>query len=146
MHFQNSCSRRPDSRGMLCNYLFIDRVSSVASHWCQGDLALRFLWLSYDKQDTLVKFFILSVITVLSFFTYFFGVLRFENVIHKFHLYFNYWTTLFLVEEGFYHFCNLFGGQDWYYLEQVIGETVYLGLNDYLCCKLPCTSSYPHYI
>lgn len=145
MHFQNSCSRWPDSRGMLCNYLFIDRVSSVASHWCQGDLAEIFVVVLWQAGCPCEVFHSVSDHCVI-FLHLFPWCPEIWKCYPQVSSVLNYWTTLFLVEEGFYHFCNWFGGQDWYYLEQVIGGTVYLGLNDYLCCKLPCTSSYPHYI
>uniref|UniRef100_A0A667XVM5 Dolichyl-diphosphooligosaccharide--protein glycosyltransferase subunit STT3A n=1 Tax=Myripristis murdjan TaxID=586833 RepID=A0A667XVM5_9TELE len=69
---------------------------------------LGFLRLSYEKQDTLLKLLILSMAAVLSFSTRLFSVLRFESVIHEFDPYFNYRTTRFLAEEGFYKFHNWF--------------------------------------
>nr|KAF6468034.1 STT3 oligosaccharyltransferase complex catalytic subunit A [Rousettus aegyptiacus] len=69
---------------------------------------LGFLRLSYEKQDTLLKLLILSMAAVLSFSTRLFAVLRFESVIHEFDPYFNYRTTRFLAEEGFYKFHNCF--------------------------------------
>lgn len=50
------------------------------------------------------------------------------KISHKFHVYFHYRTIHFLSEEGFYNFCSWFDNQDWYYLEPVIGGTIYPGL------------------
>ncbi|XP_068737414.1 dolichyl-diphosphooligosaccharide--protein glycosyltransferase subunit STT3A [Montipora capricornis] len=84
--------------------------------------------LSYEKQDTLLKLLILSICSVLSFSTRLFSVLRFESVIHEFDPYFNYRTTRFLAEEGFYKFHNWFDDRAWYPLGRIIGGTIYPGL------------------
>ncbi|XP_016330560.1 dolichyl-diphosphooligosaccharide--protein glycosyltransferase subunit STT3A-like [Sinocyclocheilus anshuiensis] len=89
---------------------------------------LGFLRLSYEKQDTLLKLLILSMAAVLSFSTRLFSVLRFESVIHEFDPYFNYRTTRFLTEEGFYKFHNWFDDRAWYPLGRIIGGTIYPGL------------------
>ncbi|KAI8502179.1 PREDICTED: dolichyl-diphosphooligosaccharide--protein glycosyltransferase subunit STT3A [Branchiostoma belcheri] len=86
------------------------------------------LRMSYDKQDTLLKLFVLSIAAVLSFSTRLFSVLRFESVIHEFDPYFNYRTTRFLTEEGFYSFHNWFDDRAWYPLGRIIGGTIYPGL------------------
>uniref|UniRef100_A0A673L327 Dolichyl-diphosphooligosaccharide--protein glycosyltransferase subunit STT3A n=1 Tax=Sinocyclocheilus rhinocerous TaxID=307959 RepID=A0A673L327_9TELE len=57
-----------------------------------------------------------------------FSVLRFESVIHEFDPYFNYRTTRFLAEEGFYKFHNWFDDRAWYPLGRIIGGTIYPGL------------------
>uniref|UniRef100_A0A6I8NWJ9 Dolichyl-diphosphooligosaccharide--protein glycosyltransferase subunit STT3A n=1 Tax=Ornithorhynchus anatinus TaxID=9258 RepID=A0A6I8NWJ9_ORNAN len=88
---------------------------------------LGFLRLSYEKQDTLLKLLILSMAAVLSFSTRLFSVLRFESVIHEFDPYFNYRTTRFLAEEGFYKFHNWFDDRAWYPLGRIIGGTIYPG-------------------
>uniref|UniRef100_A0A8C2WHD7 Dolichyl-diphosphooligosaccharide--protein glycosyltransferase subunit STT3A n=1 Tax=Cyclopterus lumpus TaxID=8103 RepID=A0A8C2WHD7_CYCLU len=79
-----------------------------------------FLRLSYEKQDTLLKLLILSMAAILSFSTRLFSVLRFESVIHEFDPYFNYRTTRFLTEEGFYKFHNWFDDRAWYPLGRII--------------------------
>uniref|UniRef100_A0A8C8J344 Dolichyl-diphosphooligosaccharide--protein glycosyltransferase subunit STT3A n=1 Tax=Oncorhynchus tshawytscha TaxID=74940 RepID=A0A8C8J344_ONCTS len=65
---------------------------------------------------------------LLAFSTRLFSVLRFESVIHEFDPYFNYRTTRFLVEEGFYNFHNWFDDRAWYPLGRIIGGTIYPGL------------------
>jgi len=55
-------------------------------------------------------------------------VLRFESVIHEFDPYFNYRTTRFLTEEGFYSFHNWFDDRAWYPLGRIIGGTIYPGM------------------
>ena len=64
---------------------------------------------------------------LLAFSTRLFSVLRFESVIHEFDPYFNYRTTRFLVEEGFYNFHNWFDDRAWYPLGRIIGGTIYPG-------------------
>lgn len=51
--------------------------------------------------------------------------------------YFNYRTTRFLAEEGFYKFHNWFDDRAWYPLGRIIGGTIYPGRNQkYLCIFL----------
>ncbi|CAB3978078.1 dolichyl-diphosphooligosaccharide--glycosyltransferase subunit STT3A [Paramuricea clavata] len=84
--------------------------------------------LSYEKQDTLLKLCILSTAAILSFATRLFSVLRYESVIHEFDPYFNFRTTKFLTQEGFYNFHNWFDDRAWYPLGRIIGGTIYPGL------------------
>lgn len=84
--------------------------------------------LSSDKQLTFIKLAVLSMAAILSFATRLFSVLRFESVIHEFDPYFNYRTTRFLTEEGFYKFHNWFDDRAWYPLGRIIGGTIYPGL------------------
>jgi len=65
---------------------------------------------------------------LLAFSTRLFSVLRFESVIHEFDPYFNYRTTRFLSEEGFYSFHNWFDDRAWYPLGRIIGGTIYPGI------------------
>ncbi|KAH6936845.1 hypothetical protein HPB50_023724 [Hyalomma asiaticum] len=81
-----------------------------------------------EKQETLLKMSILSMAAVLSFVCRLFSVLRFESVIHEFDPYFNYRTTRYLAEEGFYRFHNWFDDRAWYPLGRIIGGTIYPGL------------------
>ncbi|KAG6456923.1 dolichyl-diphosphooligosaccharide--protein glycosyltransferase subunit STT3A [Manduca sexta] len=84
--------------------------------------------LTSDKQLTFIKLAVLSMAAILSFATRLFSVLRFESVIHEFDPYFNYRTTRFLTEEGFYKFHNWFDDRAWYPLGRIIGGTIYPGL------------------
>merc|ERR1712015_165269 len=84
--------------------------------------------MNLDKQDSLLKISVLSVAAILSFASRLFSVLRFESVIHEFDPYFNYRTTRFLTEEGFYEFHNWFDDRAWYPLGRIIGGTIYPGL------------------
>lgn len=86
------------------------------------------LRMSLQRQDTLLKMMVLTMAAVLSFSTRLFSVLRFESVIHEFDPYFNYRTTRFLTEEGFYSFHNWFDDRAWYPLGRIIGGTIYPGL------------------
>jgi len=87
-----------------------------------------FIKLSHEKQDTLLKLLILTIAAVLAFSTRLFSVLRFEAVIHEFDPYFNYRTTKYLADEGFYKFHNWFDDRAWYPLGRIIGGTIYPGL------------------
>ncbi|XP_011200722.1 dolichyl-diphosphooligosaccharide--protein glycosyltransferase subunit STT3A [Bactrocera neohumeralis] len=84
--------------------------------------------LTWEKQEHLIKLAILIIAAVLSFATRLFSVLRFESVIHEFDPYFNYRTTRFLAEQGFYQFHNWFDDRAWYPLGRIIGGTIYPGL------------------
>ena len=64
------------------------------------------------------------VLTFAAFATRLFSVLRFESVIHEFDPYFNYRTTKFLAEEGFYNFHNWFDDRAWYPLGRIIGGNI----------------------
>ena len=84
--------------------------------------------LSFEKQETFLKLFILTFAGILAFATRLFSVLRYESVIHEFDPYFNYRTTKFLADEGFYSFHNWFDDRAWYPLGRIIGGTIYPGL------------------
>ncbi|XP_060518289.1 dolichyl-diphosphooligosaccharide--protein glycosyltransferase subunit STT3A isoform X2 [Cylas formicarius] len=81
-----------------------------------------------QKQETLLTISILTLAAILSFATRLFSVLRFESVIHEFDPYFNYRTTKYLAEQGFYAFHNWFDDRAWYPLGRIIGGTIYPGL------------------
>uniref|UniRef100_H2YNQ0 Dolichyl-diphosphooligosaccharide--protein glycosyltransferase subunit STT3A n=1 Tax=Ciona savignyi TaxID=51511 RepID=H2YNQ0_CIOSA len=87
-----------------------------------------FFRMSSEKQDTLLKMLILAICCILAFCVRLFSVLRFESVIHEFDPYFNYRTTRFLAEKGFYDFHNWFDEMAWYPLGRIIGGTIYPGL------------------
>lgn len=71
---------------------------------------------------------LVNFLNILAFSTRLFSVLRFESVIHEFDPYFNYRTTKFLTEKGFYNFHNWFDEMAWYPLGRIIGGTIYPGL------------------
>ncbi|XP_021949109.1 dolichyl-diphosphooligosaccharide--protein glycosyltransferase subunit STT3A [Folsomia candida] len=83
---------------------------------------------SAQKYETLLKLTILTLGAILSFSTRLFSVLRYESVIHEFDPYFNYRTTKYLAEEGYYSFHNWFDDRAWYPLGRIIGGTIYPGL------------------
>jgi len=59
--------------------------------------------------------------------------LRNYNNHPSFFSYFNYRTTRFLAEEGFYKFHNWFDDRAWYPLGRIIGGTIYPGENKFNC-------------
>lgn len=83
---------------------------------------------STANRERLLKIIILCLAATLSFCVRLFSVLRFESVIHEFDPYFNYRTTKFLADEGFYNFHNWFDDSAWYPLGRIIGGTIYPGL------------------
>eukprot|EP00093_Oithona_nana_P003293 03293.XXX_101382_98982_1 [CDS] Oithona nana genome sequencing. len=83
---------------------------------------------SVDKQEFLLKLVILTIAAILAFSIRLFSVLRYEVMIHEFDPYFNYRTTKFLADEGFYKFHNWFDERAWYPLGRIIGGTIYPGL------------------
>ncbi|MCP9262928.1 Dolichyl-diphosphooligosaccharide--protein glycosyltransferase subunit STT3 [Dirofilaria immitis] len=88
----------------------------------------RLLRLTHDKQETFLKILILALAAVVSFSSRLFAVIRFESVIHEFDPYFNYRTTRYLTDEGYYNFHNWFDDRAWYPLGRIIGGTIYPGL------------------
>ncbi|EFJ19648.1 oligosaccharyltransferase subunit STT3 [Selaginella moellendorffii] len=84
--------------------------------------------LKTKQQELLIRVSALLLIYVLAFATRLFSVLRYESVIHEFDPYFNYRTTLYLTQKGFYEFWNWFDYESWYPLGRIIGGTLYPGL------------------
>jgi len=87
-----------------------------------------FVRLAPERQELLLKITILTLIYILAFSTRLFSVLRYESVIHEFDPYFNFRSTKYLVNEGFYNFLNWFDSRAWYPLGRIVGGTVYPGL------------------
>ncbi len=56
-----------------------------------------------------------------------FSVIRFESIIHEFDQWFNYRSTAYMTENGFYNFLNWFDELAWYPLGRIVGGTVYPG-------------------
>ncbi|KAI1716550.1 oligosaccharyl transferase STT3 subunit domain-containing protein [Ditylenchus destructor] len=81
-----------------------------------------------QQYETLVKMLVLTLSGVISFSVRLYAVIRFESVIHEFDPYFNYRTTKYLTEQGYYAFHNWFDEQAWYPLGRIIGGTIYPGL------------------
>jgi len=81
-----------------------------------------------EHQEFLLKAFILTLIYILAFSQRLFSVLRFESVIHEFDPYFNFRSTKYLVNEGYYNFHNWFDEGAWYPLGRIVGGTIYPGL------------------
>jgi len=92
--------------------------------------ASKTLWSKFnvEKQEFLLKMVILTMAAILAFSVRLFSVLRYEVMIHEFDPYFNYRTTKFLADEGFYQFHNWFDDRAWYPLGRIIGGTIYPGL------------------
>lgn len=105
-----------------------------------GNMKSQLLQMNSEKQESLLKLSILTIASVLckyttvtasrnvintlcftAFSTRLFSVLRFESVIHEFDPYFNYRTTQYLADEGFYKFHNWFDERAWYPLGRIIG-------------------------
>lgn len=71
---------------------------------------------------------IMFAIFVLAFFIRLFSVVRYESIIHEFDPWFNFRSTKYLVEEGYYNFHNWFDPLVWYPLGRFVGGTVYPGI------------------
>lgn len=78
--------------------------------------------------QSLLTFFILSLAWLVGFSSRLFAVIRFESIIHEFDPWFNYRSTHYMVEHGFYNFLNWFDDTAWYPLGRIVGGTVYPGL------------------
>nr|CAX74505.1 STT3, subunit of the oligosaccharyltransferase complex, homolog B [Schistosoma japonicum] len=81
-----------------------------------------------EKQAVLLQLFAVFFAAILAFFVRLYSVIRFESVIHEFDPYFNYRTTRFMTENGFYQFHDWFDDMAWYPLGRIIGGTIYPGL------------------
>jgi len=77
---------------------------------------------------SLLAFFILSFAYIAGFSSRLFAVIRFESIIHEFDPWFNYRSTYYMVNNGFYNFLNWFDERAWYPLGRIVGGTVYPGL------------------
>ncbi|KAG2496762.1 hypothetical protein HYH03_005171 [Edaphochlamys debaryana] len=80
------------------------------------------------SQELLIRSTCLIFIYLLAFSVRLFSVLRYESVIHEFDPYFNYRSTIALVQDGWYEFWNWFDSESWHPLGRVVGGTVYPGL------------------
>ncbi|KAK4473697.1 hypothetical protein MN116_002613 [Schistosoma mekongi] len=81
-----------------------------------------------EKQAVLLQLSAVFVAAILAFSVRLYSVIRFESVIHEFDPYFNYRTTRFMTENGFYQFHDWFDDMAWYPLGRIIGGTIYPGL------------------
>lgn len=57
-----------------------------------------------------------------------YSVINYESIIHEFDPWFNYRSTQYMVEHGFYKFLDWFDRLSWYPLGRIVGTTVYPGL------------------
>ncbi|XP_065053854.1 dolichyl-diphosphooligosaccharide--protein glycosyltransferase subunit STT3B-like [Rhopilema esculentum] len=78
--------------------------------------------------QSLLSFLILFAAWLVGFSSRLFAVVRFESIIHEFDPWFNYRSTHYLVENGYYSFLNWFDERAWYPLGRIVGGTVYPGL------------------
>ncbi|PVU89651.1 hypothetical protein BB561_005245 [Smittium simulii] len=81
-----------------------------------------------SKKLYLLKITILLLISVTAISSRLFSVLRYESIIHEFDPWFNYRTTQYLVNNGFYEFWNWFDSKSWYPLGRVVGGTLFPGI------------------
>ena len=86
------------------------------------------LGLNFHKSEFVFHCLILFAIWLLSFMVRLFSVVRYESMIHEFDPWFNYRSTKYLVDEGFYAFHNWYDKMTWYPLGIWIGNTVYPGM------------------
>ncbi|KAA0190825.1 STT3 subunit of the oligosaccharyltransferase complex B [Fasciolopsis buskii] len=84
--------------------------------------------LDAGKQTSLIELSVLFLSVVMAFSIRLFAVIRYESIIHEFDPYFNYRTTRFMTEKGFYDFHDWFDDMAWYPLGRIIGGTIYPGL------------------
>ena len=119
VHF-STCRSNDDCLFIHFIGLFFNILEKIFSH-IVAQLLMFFYWLKYEINSNTNCWFS-------AFSTRLFSVLRFESVIHEFDPYFNYRTTRFLAEEGFYSFHNWFDDRAWYPLGRSIGGTIYPGM------------------
>uniref|UniRef100_A0A914HBG2 dolichyl-diphosphooligosaccharide--protein glycotransferase n=1 Tax=Globodera rostochiensis TaxID=31243 RepID=A0A914HBG2_GLORO len=93
---------------------------------------------SLGGYSTLLVFVVLGLAWFVGFASRLFAIVRFESIIHEFDPWFNYRSTHYMVENGFYSFLNWFDDRAWYPLGRIVGGTVYPGLM--------LTSGFIHYV
>ncbi|GAB6031997.1 Dolichyl-diphosphooligosaccharide--protein glycosyltransferase subunit stt3b [Chamberlinius hualienensis] len=89
---------------------------------------VKMLLLNPGGWKSLLTFTILALTCLAGFSSRLFAVIRFESIIHEFDPWFNYRSTHYMVEHGFYNFLNWFDDRAWYPLGRIVGGTVYPGL------------------
>ncbi|CAF1624516.1 unnamed protein product [Rotaria magnacalcarata] len=77
---------------------------------------------------SLISFIVLTCAYISGFMSRLFSVIRFESIIHEFDPWFNYRSTAYMTENGFYNFLNWFDELAWYPLGRIVGGTIYPGL------------------
>merc|ERR1719477_338555 len=77
---------------------------------------------------SLIVFVVLGLAWCVGFASRLFAVIRFESIIHEYDPWFNYRSTAYMVQHGFYDFLNWFDSRAWYPLGRIVGGTVYPGL------------------
>ena len=83
--------------------------------------------LSPTGLTSLITFTVLACAYISGFMSRLFSVIRFESIIHEFDPWFNYRSTAYMTENGFYNFLNWFDELAWYPLGRIVGGTVYPG-------------------
>ncbi|XP_065882675.1 dolichyl-diphosphooligosaccharide--protein glycosyltransferase subunit STT3B-like [Dysidea avara] len=78
--------------------------------------------------QSLLIIVVLLLACIVGFSSRLFAVIRFESIIHEFDPWFNFRSTRYMVEHGFYDFLNWFDERAWYPLGRIVGGTVYPGL------------------
>jgi len=76
---------------------------------------------------SLIVFIVLTCTCISGFISRLFSVIRFESIIHEFDPWFNYRSTVYMTDNGFYNFLNWFDEFAWYPLGRIVGGTVYPG-------------------
>ncbi|CAF0868192.1 unnamed protein product [Adineta steineri] len=77
---------------------------------------------------SLITVIILICVCISGFISRLFSIIRFESVIHEFDPWFNYRSTVYMTDNGFYNFLNWFDDLAWYPLGRIVGGTVFPGL------------------
>lgn len=103
------------------------RVSSSSNTMATSSL------LSPTGLTSLISFIVLTCAYISGFMSRLFSVIRFESIIHEFDPWFNYRSTAYMTENGFYNFLNWFDELAWYPLGRIVGGTVYPGEKNLIC-------------
>jgi asparagine N-glycosylation enzyme membrane subunit Stt3 len=111
-----------DESGLLTN----DSEVKIKTNSNQNSSAVSSL-LSPTGLTSLITFVVLSCAYISGFMSRLFSVIRFESIIHEFDPWFNYRSTAYMTENGFYNFLNWFDELAWYPLGRIVGGTVYPG-------------------
>jgi len=91
--------------------------------------------LSPTGLTSLISFTVLTCAYISGFMSRLFSAIRFESIIHEFDPWFNYRSTPYMTENGFYNFLNWFDELSWYRLGRIVDGTVYPGKKNHFFFK-----------
>lgn len=123
----NESSVSDDSGRLATDSELQPNVSSKKRLSSSSNMSATSSLLSPTGLTSLISFIVLTCAYISGFMSRLFSVIRFESIIHEFDPWFNYRSTAYMTENGFYNFLNWFDELAWYPLGRIVGGTIYPG-------------------